>query len=440
MIKREVDDSNTGSYNDGTEQDGTERAVLIGVEISQDAARHGKTLVERSLDELEELASTAGAITLQKIFQKRNGIDAAFYAGKGFIEKLNEVCAEINANLIIFDDELSGTQLRNIEKLTDIKVIDRTALILDIFAGRAKSREGKLQVELAQLKYRLPRLTGLGGQLSRLGGGIGTRGPGEKKLESDRRHLRRRISQLERELKLLAERRNRQRNTRRKNMVPVIALVGYTNAGKSTLLNKLCGSDVYVEEKLFATLDPTSRKLNLPDGRNVIMVDTVGFIKKLPHDLVEAFKSTLEEVVYADVLIHVLDVSSEERDSQAAVVNNLLFEFGVLEKPLIIALNKIDALKERERIPVYFAGEAVCEISAVTGEGIEKLLELLCKALPPAQAELLLRIPYSDGWVMPFLHENGEILETNYLPDGAEVKVKIKMHKVGKIKQYAEHS
>ncbi|OPZ91122.1 MAG: GTPase HflX [Firmicutes bacterium ADurb.Bin419] len=304
-----------------------------------------------------------------------------------------------------------------------IKVIDRTTLILDIFAQRARSKEGKLQVELAQLKYRISRLIGLGNQLSRLGGGIGTRGPGEKKLEVDRRHIRRRINYLEAELSEVEKRRGFMRKSRDKNFLPVIALVGYTNAGKSTLMNTLCKSDVFAEDKLFATLDPTARSLKLPSGREAILVDTVGFIRKLPHELIEAFKSTLEEAVYADVLIHVVDITSEEALEQIEVVDNILSSLGALNKPIVMALNKVDLLVERQRAPIVNPKGGIVDISAVTLEGVDELLEAVTDVLGQEEEEVELCIPFQEGWAISYIHKNGKIIERFYDEKGTCFKV-----------------
>jgi len=332
--------------------------------------------------------------------------------------------------------ELSGAQTRNIEDVVGIKVVDRTTLILDIFAQRARSKEGKLQVELAQLKYRLPRLIGLGGQLSRLGGGIGTRGPGEKKLEVDRRHIKRRIRFLEWELDNLSTRREFARDRRRKNTVPVIALVGYTNVGKSTLMNTLCKTEVFAENKLFATLDPTTRKLNLPNGREALLVDTVGFIRKLPHELVEAFKSTMEEAVYADILAHVVDISSQEAEEQISVVNDILASLGALNKPVLLILNKVDLVKtEIPPIASEIKGR-VFEVSASTGIGLDELIKGILEVLSQDEIEINIIAPYSEGWIIPYLYKNGSLLEEEYAESGIKVRALIKKSKVDRIKDY----
>ncbi|MCX7920922.1 MAG: GTPase HflX [Clostridia bacterium] len=418
-------------------QEDEERAILVGLETSAGKTLNGKSEGERSLDELEELAFTAGALVAHKVLQKRPVQDPAYFIGKGKVEELSLMRQELNANTIIFDDELSGAQVRNIEELTGAKVIDRTTLILDIFAQRARSREGKLQVELAQLKYRLPRLIGLGSQLSRLGGGIGTRGPGEKKLEVDRRHIRRKINYLENELSSISRRRGLLREGRKDNNVPTIALVGYTNAGKSTLMNKLCKADVLAEDKLFATLDPTTRRLMLPDGREALLIDTVGFIRKLPHDLVEAFKSTLEEAVFADILMHVADASSEEADTQISVVNDILINLGISNKEIVLVLNKMDLVnKEDIRINYPDTKESVFEVSAANGRGVNELLTGIAKKLPVDDIEVEVLAPYSEGWVLPYMYDSGKIIEKDYIDSGVKIKALIKKSKLEKISDY----
>ncbi len=417
-------------------EDSAEKAVLVGLETSQSRVEDmSLRQAESSLDELEELAKTAGAIVLKKVIQRKQNQDSAYYVGKGKIEELALMCKATDVQLLIFDDELSGAQIRNIEELTGARVIDRTTLILDIFAQRAKSKEGKLQVELAQLKYKLPRLIGLGNELSRLGGGIGTRGPGEKKLEVDRRHIRRRITGLERELKLLEKRRIFMRKGREKNNTPVIALVGYTNAGKSSLMNRLCGSSVFVEDKLFATLDPSARKLILADGREAVLIDTVGFIRKLPHDLIEAFKSTLEEAVHADMLLHVVDASSDNATMQIGVVERLLEDLGASTKSTILVLNKQDIVTQGGRIN-SMGYTSVCEISAFTGNGIPQLLETITEGFKERLREINLLVPYNDGWVMAYIYENGRVIEQEYLEDGINVKAVVKIDKLGRLDDF----
>ncbi|MDQ2086349.1 GTPase HflX [Herbivorax sp. ANBcel31] len=416
----------------------SERAILVGMESSPKDKIDGMSYNERSLDELGELAATAGAVVLEKVIQVRQKRHAAFYVGKGKVEEVRMMSQALDANLIIFDDELSGAQIRNIEKIVGVKVIDRTSLILDIFSQRARSKEGKLQVELAQLKYRISRLAGMGKQLSRLGGGIGTRGPGEKKLETDRRHIRRRIKYLNSQLEQIEKRRNSLRVSRNDSDVPVIALVGYTNAGKSTLMNKLCDADVFSEDKLFATLDPTTRKLELGEGKHALLIDTVGFIRKLPHDLVEAFKSTLEEAVYADVLIHVVDISSQETEEQVQVANNILKDLEALDKPVIMVFNKIDLVSNHSRPGVVNRNGKCFEISATSGEGIDELVEGILEILPQNETEAELFVPYSEGWVISYLHQNGEILKKEHREEGTEIFARVKTSKIGTIKKYCK--
>lgn len=430
----ETDKQKTVSlYTNETE---SERAILVGLDSDTKNKIDGMTYGERSLAELEELAITAGALVLEKILQARPRKDAAFYVGKGKLKEVGLMCQALHANLLIFDDELSAAQINNIESMTGVKVIDRTSLILDIFAQRARSKEGKYQVELAQLKYRISRLAGLGKQLSRLGGGIGTRGPGEKKLETDRRHIRRRITYLNSQLEQIEDRRNSLRDTREGSDIPVIALVGYTNAGKSTLMNKLCDADVFVEDKLFATLDPVVRKLTLGDGKEALLIDTVGFIRKLPHDLVEAFKSTLEEAVYADVLIHVVDMSSQETEEQVRVVNGILEDLGVMDKPVIMAFNKIDLMSKYTRPCIINENGKSFEVSAVNGNGINELIEGILEVVPQNDMEIELFVPYSDGWVVSYLHQNGTILEEHHKEEGTEMVAKINKSKLASIKKY----
>ena len=384
-----------------------ERAILVAVDTGEyDAAV--------SLDELEELAQTAGAVVLGKISQKRPAVDKTTCVGSGMLEQIKNQAAALGANLLIFDHELTASQLRNIEEATDLAVVDRTTLILDIFAQRARSREGKLQVELAQQKYRLPRLMGLGTALSRLGGGIGTRGPGESKLESDRRHIRRRIESLEEQLRDLERQRSTRRARRKKDGVITVAIVGYTNVGKSTLLNTLTNAGVLAEDKLFATLDPTARALTLPDGRTIMLIDTVGLVRRLPHQLVEAFQSTLEEAADADLLLHVCDISSPEADDQIEVTRRLLDELGCTGTPVVTALNKCDQL---ESMPVIM-GSGTVLISARTGYGLNRLLEAMAKALPPSQLRMRLLLPYEKAALAAEIRESGKIFSEEYTPDG----------------------
>jgi len=339
-----------------------------------------------------------------------------------------------NADLVIFDEEITPSQQRNIEEIIGVKTIDRTGLILDIFAQRARSREGKIQVELAQLEYNLPRLYGKGTMLSRLGGGIGTRGPGETKLETDRRHIKRKITALREELKEIRKQRSLLRVERERNRVPVVSLVGYTNAGKSSLLNALCNADVYAENKLFATLDTTTRQLALEENKLVLLTDTVGFIRKLPHHLLDAFKSTLEEVVYSDALVIVADASDPYAEDHLRIVDQILDELGAGGKPAIIACNKIDKVKERNfRIS---DDRMVVETSAVTGEGLDRLKACLKEILFTSLKIFTLRIPFSEGWALPWLYKNGRVLSVNYDEDSSLVEVEIDSSLTGRIKQF----
>ena len=384
-----------------------EKAVLIAVDT-------GEYDCELSLDELEELAKTAGAEVVGRVWQKRDKPDSALYLGSGRLEELGEFCDNNEIDLVIADSELSPAQLRNIEKATKTRVIDRTTLILDIFAERARSNEGKLQVELAQLRYSLPRLTGQGTKLSRLGGGIGTRGPGETKLESDKRHIRRRIKSLEEEFDALEKRRGLARARREKDGVETVVIVGYTNAGKSTLMNALTQAGVLAQDKLFATLDPTSRALTLPDGRKVMLIDTVGFIRRLPHHLVEAFKSTLEEAVCAKVILNVCDASDEECGEHLRVTNDLLRELGCEGKPVIHVFNKCDLPQAQN---VLIEPGSVC-ISALEEKGFDELLDKISKALPPTRAKAKMLIPYSDGAAAAVLRKDSIINAEEYRADG----------------------
>ncbi|NNG68133.1 GTPase HflX [Caldanaerobacter subterraneus] len=389
-----------------------ERAILVAIISSPED--------EETLNELKELAVTAGAEVIGILTQKKKGINKAHYIGKGKLEELKMFVENQQADLVIVNDELTGTQIKNLEDALGVKIVDRTNLILDIFAKRAHSKEGMLQVELAQLKYRLPRLVGLGGQLSRLGGGIGTRGPGETKLEVDRRHIRNRIKAIEEKLEELEKHRNLQRQRRKKNQIPVVAIVGYTNAGKSTLLNALTGADAYVEDKLFATLDPTARKLVLPSGREAILTDTVGFIRKLPHDLVEAFKSTLEEVKYADLLLHVIDVTSPDMEEKIKVVEKVLSDLGAIETPRINVYNKIDLL---EIVPS--GNNRDIYISAKNKIGLDRLLEAIEKELFKETEVVSFLFPYEKTREYNYLKERGKVIEEDFDEKGISVKAEV---------------
>lgn len=400
------------------------RAILIGADT-------GEYDAESSMDELSELAKTAGAEELARVLQKREAYEPATVIGEGKLAEVKELCGSLGAELLIFDCELTASQIRNVEDETDVRVIDRTMLILDIFAGRAVSREGKLQVELAQLRYRLPRLMGIGASLSRLGGGIGTRGPGETQLETDRRHIRRRIDKLSAELKELEERRGYARDRRKKDSVQVGAIVGYTNAGKSTLLNLLTGADVLAEDKLFATLDPTSRAIELPDGRSLLLVDTVGLIRRLPHHLVEAFKSTLEEAACADIIIHVCDVSDPEAAEKADVTLKTLADLGAAEIPVVTVLNKCDLLTEN--IP---EDDSTVKISAKKAQGIDRLLQVVAANLPETAKRMKLLLPYDKAGFTAKLRENGKVFTEEYTETGVLVDALVDQMLIKQMLQY----
>lgn len=389
-----------------------EVAVLVGIDM-------GLYNAQVSMDELEELARTAGAVVAAKIIQKRDKPDSATYVGSGRLEEIKSFTEANDVDLLIFDGELTPSQQRNIEDETDIRVIDRTTLILDIFAARARSNEGKIQVELAQLKYSLPRLGGKGAEMSRLGGGIGTRGPGESKLESDRRHIHRRIQSLQEELVQIAKRRENLRARREKDGVETVAIVGYTNAGKSTLMNTLTNAGVLAENKLFATLDPTSRALTLPDGRTVMLIDTVGLVRRLPHQLVDAFRSTLEEAANATVILNICDASDECCTEHLNVTMNLLAALGCADKPIISVLNKCDLCGGSFVLPAH--GEFVM-ISAKTGEGLGNLLAKIQLSLPPTRRKAELLIPYNEGGLVSYIREEGVLIKEDYRADGIYVK------------------
>ena len=394
-----------------------ERVILIGV---QTAAEDN---VLDSLDELEELAETAGAVTVGRIIQNREAVHPGTYIGKGKIEEVRSLVYAMDATGVICDDELSPAQLNNLERELDCKVMDRTLLILDIFAARAVTSEGKIQVELAQLRYRSARLVGLRESLSRLGGGIGTRGPGEKKLETDRRLIRTRISALKQDLAQVEKHRELLRTGRARGKVKTAAIVGYTNAGKSTLLNKLTGASVLSEDKLFATLDPTTRILNLKDGQQILLTDTVGFINKLPHHLVEAFKSTLEEAKYADYIIHVVDASNPQAEMQIHVVYETLKELGVLGKKIITLFNKQDA--PGASVLRDFKSDYTLKVSARTGEGLENLNTLLEKLLAEEQIYVERLFPYQEAGKIQLIREYGQLLSEEYTEDGIHVKARV---------------
>jgi GTP-binding protein HflX len=403
----------------------TERVFLVGVELK---SRNGADTHE-SLAELGELATTAGGEVIESGVQKMVSLNAATFIGKGKAGEWGDFCRGNDVDTVIFDDELSPAQSRNLEKIFECKILDRTSLILDIFAQRARTREGKMQIELAQLQHLLPRLTKYWGHLSRQKGGIGMRGDGETQLETDRRRVLDRIARISRELQLVRQQRETQRAGRQRSHWPLASIVGYTNAGKSTLLNALTGSEVLAEDKLFATLDPTTRRLRLPTNQNVLLTDTVGFIKKLPHGLVEAFKATLEEVVQADLLLHIVDISHPQAGEQIEAVNSVLAEIGAAEKPVLMVFNKIDRLngdgalnRWQEKFP-HAVG-----ISATTGEGLSHLLAELGTQLRPTREFLELRVPQEKAAVIARIHAVGQIVESRYSGKNARFKVRLPPH------------
>lgn len=395
-----------------------ERAVLAGVHTGSRDVLTDST--DESMDELELLAQTAGAEVLAHFVQNRPAADNATYIGEGKAEELRLFCQQHEADMVICDDELTGAQVRNLEELVGVRVIDRSALIMDIFAARAATREGKLQVELAQLRYYLTRLTGSFVHLSKQGGGIGTRGPGETKLESDRRHIRSKIAVIREQLAEVEKNRKNQRRQRIKTGIQTVALVGYTNAGKSTLLNYLTDAGVLAEDKLFATLDPTARRLTLPDGTPAVLIDTVGFIRKLPHHLIQAFRSTLEEAVLADVLVHVVDASSDQMEQNIRVVEGLLEELGAADKPVITAYNKADLAGG-----LHITGARAAAISAKDGRGVNRLLELLCDVMPERRRRVQVLVPYSEGAVLSMLYSTAAINAEEHRADGTFLDVTV---------------
>ena len=388
------------------------QALLVSVDT-------GGFDAEASLDELFELVKSAGAEPVLAVTQKLQKPETATFVGSGKLEEIKQICAEREIDLIVVDSELSPTQIRNIENETDVRVVDRTTLILDIFALRAKSKEGKLQVELAQLKYTLPRLTGKGIEMSRLGGGIGTRGPGETKIETDRRHIRRRMETLKAELAEVEKHRDMLRRRREKDGVITCAIVGYTNAGKSTLMNTLTDAGVLAQDKLFATLDPTSRALKLPSGVSVMLIDTVGLVRRLPHHLVEAFRSTLEEAAQSDIIINLCDASSDEARVHLAVTNELLESLGCGDTPMITVLNKCDLLDGSLMAQDF---ESYIKISAKTGEGLDNLLQAVEDNLPVRMKRVTLLVPFSQGGLVSEIREKGTLISEEYLAEGTRVE------------------
>lgn len=392
-----------------------EKVILVAVSVND--SDETKDL----LDELDELVKTAGAVTVGKIIQNREHIHPGTYIGKGKIEEVAELSKQLDADGIICDDELSPAQIKNLEQALHIKVMDRTMLILDIFAKRAVTKEGKIQIELAQLKYRSTRLIGMRNSLSRLGGGIGTRGPGEKKLETDRRLIKDRISQLNQELKDIITNRETTRALRSQSLVPIAAIVGYTNAGKSTLINYLTGAGVLEEDKLFATLDPTTRKLEFESGQHILLTDTVGFIRKLPHHLIEAFRSTLEEAKYADMILHVVDACSQNADVQMHVVYETLNKLGITNKPVITLFNKQDLLEE-EIIIKDLKADKILKISAKTGQGIPEMLKVIEEMLLDNKVLIEKTIGFNEAGKIQAIRKYGQLLEEEYKEDGIYIK------------------
>ncbi|WHE86845.1 GTPase HflX [Lachnoanaerobaculum gingivalis] len=402
-----------------------EKVILLGVDVGDDT--------KESMKELAELVDTAGATVLDSIIQSRERMHPGSYIGKGKIEEVKDRVIELGATGVVCDDELTPAQLRNLEDLLDTKVMDRTMVILDIFAKRATTSEGKIQVELAQLKFSSARLVGLRSSLSRLGGGIGTRGPGEKKLEMDRRLIHERISQLKAELKKVENHRELIRKSRDENLAFNVAIVGYTNAGKSTLLNKLTDANILAEDKLFATLDPTTRKLKLGSGQEILVTDTVGFIRKLPHHLIEAFKSTLEEAKYANLLIHMVDASNEEASSQMLVVYDTLRSLDVVDKDIITVFNKTDLMEENMELPRDFHADKILKMSAKTGEGIEDLKKTVEDILQKQRVYLEHVFPYKDAGKIAIVRKFGEILSEEYIDEGISIKAYIPAEIFGKV-------
>ena len=403
-----------------------ERVILVAVRKSD------RENTEQSLDELCELASTAGAVTVARVIQNLDNFNPATYIGKGKIDEIKELIIEYDATGIICDDELSPAQMNNLSDALEIKVMDRTLLILDIFAARANTNEGKIQVELAQLRYRSSRLSGLGNALSRLGGGIGTRGPGETKLEMDRRIIHERIGQLKHELEAVVTHRELTRSQRSRSNIPVVAIVGYTNAGKSTLLNTLTGAEILAENKLFATLDPTTRGLELESGQQILLTDTVGFISKLPHHLVEAFKSTLEEAVYADIILHVVDASNPAMDSQMYVVYDTLEKLGAGDKPIITAFNKIEIAGNK--VLKDFKADKTVNISALHGDGLTELKDTIEEVLRESKISIEKTYSYTEASKISLIRKYGQLISEEYVAEGIEVKAYVPTEIYDKVK------
>ena len=407
-----------------------ERAVLVG--LNADCFTKEQTATDETLEELEALLETAGGFCTGKVLQNRHAPDAHSFIGEGKAQEVKMLAEFTEATMVVFDNELSPGHIRALEEILGITVLDRSALILDIFAQRAKTREGRLQVELAQYKYLLPRLSGMGKSLSRQGGGIGTRGPGETKLETDRRHIRERIARLQTELEQVRQVRGVQRERRMKNSVPVVAIVGYTNAGKSTLLNQLTGAGIPANNRLFDTLDTTSRQLTVSDNLDVVLSDTVGFIAKLPHHLVDAFRATLEELEYADLLLHVIDSSDPDREDHIRVVDGLITKLAKPGTKVLRCYNKAD-LVSREDIPT---GEDIVRISAAKGYGMEDLLKAIEKALGHSRHQITVLFPYTMGGMVETLHSGAQVLNTDYTAEGIAVEAIVDPILYGRLKDY----
>ena len=409
----------------------SEKAILVG--LNADCFKPEETASYETLDELEALLETAGGICEAKLLQNRHTPDPHSFIGGGKAQELCELLESTGANLVVFDNDLSPSQIRALEEITGVTVLDRSALILDIFAQRAKTAEGRLQVELAQYQYLLPKLSGMGKSMSRLGGGIGTRGPGETKLETDRRHIRARIDRLREELDEVRKVRAVQRERRIKNSVPVVALVGYTNAGKSTLLNQLTDAGIPANNRLFDTLDTTTRKLKVSDHLEVLLSDTVGFIAKLPHHLVEAFKATLEELQYADLLLHVIDASDPEREAHIAVVERLIDKLAKPDVPVLRCYNKADLLEDIANLPI---GEKNVPMCARSGIGMDELLTRIEQTLLGKLHHVTLLLPYSEAGVLDILHKQAQVLKTEYTAQGVEVETVCSEELYGRYRKY----
>ena len=407
-----------------------ERAVLVG--LNADCFRADQTATDETIEELEALLETAGGFCTGKILQNRHTPDSHSFIGEGKAQEVRMLVEATESTMVVFDNELSPGNIRALEEIIGVTVLDRSALILDIFAQRAKTKEGRLQVELAQYKYLLPRLSGMGKSLSRQGGGIGTRGPGETKLETDRRHIRERIARLQNELDQVRQVRMVQRERRMKNSVPVVAIVGYTNAGKSTLLNKLTDAGIPANNRLFDTLDTTSRQLTVSDNLDVILTDTVGFIAKLPHHLVEAFHATLEELQFADLLLHVIDASDENREEHIAVVDKLIAKLAKPETPVLQCYNKAD-LVEKTDIPI---GEDVVAISAKSGMGMDALKTAIEKALGHSRHRIVVTLPYNMGGLLDTLHSSAQVLNVDYTAEGIQVETIVDPILYGRLREY----